>query len=197
MRTSKMFKPIILPQSLVMPLPTSRLSSGVQVPMIQQAPALSYIQQPMPQTIIPTPQPTAQSYVPTVSQIMAQTAVQPIAQPTIQTTVQPVVQPTIQPVVQPVIQPMIQPIVQQQMVQSQLYGKPLTPSPSYEKYIPPTPITSTPLGSNIIPNMFQSYQYAPIITPQTGVSSPAFTTLSSPIQNVAVGTPKYGMYSYV
>ena len=136
-------------------------------------------------------------------------------QPQLSTVVQPVVEPRVSivaptPAVQPVVTSTVQPVFSAPVVtppltasttQSQLVptpvlinpnAKPLTPSPSYEKFIPPTPSTTT-LSTTTVPKIYQFYQYAP--APQ----GPAYATITAPITTMATTTvpvlPQYGVIS--
>ena len=134
-------------------------------------------------------------------------------QPQLSTVVQPVVEPRVSivaptPAVQPVVTSTVQPVFSAPVVtppltasttQSQLVptpvlinpnAKPLTPSPSYEKFIPPTPST---LSTTTVPKIYQFYQYAP--APQ----GPAYATITAPVTTMATTTvpvlPQYGVIS--
>ena len=123
-------------------------------------------------------------------------------QPLLSTVVQPAVQPVVTSTVQPVVSaPVVTPSLTASTTQSQLVptpvlinpnAKPLTPSPSYEKFIPPTPSTTT-LSTTTVPRIYQFYQYAP--APQ----GPAYATITAPVTTMATTTvpvlPQYGVIS--
>ena len=139
MRVSRMFTPVILNQAMVN---TPQIIQSPQViPTIQSAPSLSYVQQPL---------------TPTISQPIAKSMIQPIpkaiAPPTEYSMVPFITQSMIQPT-------LTQSIAPQPIGSSSMLRRSFTPSPPYYKFIPPTPITSTPLGINLPVNQF--YQYTP------------------------------------
>ena len=141
------------------------------------------------------PQPVLSTVVqPRVSLVATTPAVQPV----VTSTVQPVATSTVQPVVAP---PAVAPSLTTSTTQAPLvptpvlinpYAKPLTPSPSYERFIPPTPSTTT-LSATNVPKIYQFYQYAP--APQ----GPAFATITTPVTTMATTTvpvlPQYGVIS--
>ena len=73
------------------------------------------------------------------------------------------------------------------------YPKPLTPSPTYDKYIPPTPSSSSTISTTATPTIYQFYQYAPAAT------GPAYSTISTPLTGVQSAPlsvlPQYGTLS--
>ena len=161
-----------------------------------------------------------------VSQIMAipvvaQETVAVVPQPTVQQVVQPIVQPVVQPVAQSVVQPpstitapqLVQPIFQPIQLTASIpqiiaqpavpIQKPLTPSPKYESYIPPTPMPQS-LANEISPKVYRFYQYVPVQQTSPSILNtsiqqpPAFSTITTPVQNLSlVGAPQYATLSYV
>ena len=101
-------------------------------------------------------------------------------------------------VTQPLLTSMAQPAVAQPAVQQQYvitpvltsrFPRPLAPSPSYERYIPPTPKT-TSLLANETPRIYQFYHYAP--APQVSsvptTQMAAYSTISAPVAGVQTPT---------
>jgi hypothetical protein len=181
---SQLFNPSIT-------LAAQNLTAPNQVPQIMAVPVVAQ------ETVAVVPQPTVQQVV--------QPIVQPVVQPVIQSVVQPASTTTAPQLVQPIVQPIqltasIPQIITQPVVPIQ---KPLTPSPKYESYIPPTPMPQS-LANEIGPKVYQFYQYVPVqqTTPSVVNASiqqgPAFSTITTPVQNLSlVGVPQYTTLSYV
>lgn len=217
--SSRMFAPSIPPAVQSLPAPTP-VSQVMTVPVIPQQtlavvpqpviePIVQQAVQPVMQSVVQPIAPVTQALVesviqPTVqpiTQSVIQTVPTPVVQPVMEQVIQPVVQPIVQPVVQPLIQPVIQPIVQPVIPGP----KPLTPSPKYDKYIPPTPMPSS-LANDISPKVYQFYQYVPV---QQNVAAsmvntlipqgPAYSTNSVPVQNIglSVGAPQYRTLTFI
>ena len=123
-------------------------------------------------------------------------------------TAPPVVPQLVQSIIQPV-QSVIQPIAVTQpivplFISQPVPPKPLTPSPKYEKFIPPTPVPQS-MANDMPPKVYQFYQYVPV--QQTGTpivntsvqQSPAYSTITVPVQNVALSyvAPQYGTITLV
>ena len=228
--STRMIVPSIPPavQSLPAPTPVSQVMTIPVVPqqtvavvpqpliepIIQQAvqPVMqSFVQPiaPVAQSII---QPTVQPMTQSVIQPIVQTVPTPVVQPVMEQVIQPVVQPIAPPVVSQIVQPVVQPVamplppMQQYIPQPVIPGpRPLTPSPNYDKFIPPTPMPSS-LANDIPPKAYQFYQYVPV---QQNVSTSmvntlipqgaAYSTNSVPVQNIglSVGAPQYRTLTFI
>ena len=101
-------------------------------------------------------------------------------------------------VTQPLLTSMAQPAVAQSAVQQQYvitpvltsrFPRPLAPSPSYERYIPPTPKT-TSLLANETPRIYQFYHYAPAsqVSSVPTTQMAAYSTISAPVAGVQTPT---------
>ena len=170
--------------STVSPVVTSPLVTSTVQPLVTPAPVVTT-------TPVVTPAPVV-----TTSPVVTST-VQPLVTPA------PVVTSTVSPLVTsvaptvPMVTPSVAPlgtIASSQLVPTPLlvspYPKPLTPSPSYEKFIPPTPSTTT-LSATNTPTIYQFYHYAPATT------GPAYSTITTPltgVQNPLI-LPQYGTLS--
>ena len=150
---------------------------------------------PVMQPVIPQ---AAQTPAPVVPQLV-QSVIQPV---------QSVIQP-IQSVIQPV-QSVIQPIAVTQptvplFISQPVPPKPLTPSPKYEKFIPPTPISKSLANDIGQQKVYQFYQYVPVqqsVVPMVNTlvqQGPAYSPITVPVQNVALSyiAPQYGTLSIV
>ena len=145
----------------------------------------------------------SQSAIPQASQIVN---VPVVPQPVLQTVATPLVQPVIQPTVAPaLVQSLVQPVSVVQPLAVAIPPpppKPLTPSPQYDKFIPPTPMPQS-LANDMPPKVYQFYQYVPVqANTPVNVSlqqAPAYSTVSTPIQTVAytVGVPQYNTITYI
>ena len=160
------------------------------------------------------PSPSVSQVLPVAPQL-SQVMTVPVAAtaPQVVADSQPVIQPIIQQVIeQPIIQPIYVPqgsIPQiPQMSQTPTPPptivpppppKPLMPSPTYDKFIPPSPLP-TSLPRNAPPKIYQFYKQVPTpqATPITGsfIQGPAYQTVSMPAQSV-VGMPQYTTFSYI
>ena len=103
-----------------------------------------------------------------------------------------------QPLLTSMAQPLVQPAVAQSAVQQQYvitpvltsrFPRPLAPSPSYERYIPPTPKT-TSLLANETPRIYQFYHYAPAsqVSSVPTTQMAAYSTISAPVAGVQTPT---------
>ena len=211
--TNRLFTPSISPA--VQAIAPQPLIQSIVQPVAQ--PLVQSIVQPVIQPITPPVEPQlVQSVIQPVSPPLTQSIVQPVTQPLVQSVVAPPVTPVVQPVVQTIVQPIPQPVVQvipqpvvtlPQPTVPQLVPQPVTPgprplapSPSYEKYIPPTPMTQA-VANEIGPKVYQFYQYVP--AQQNAIASiqqgPAFSTITTPIQNtnLSVGVPQFSTLTYI
>lgn len=181
-------QPVI--QSAAQPLVQS-LAQPIVAPPIMAQPLTQSLAQPLVQ---PLAQPLAQP--------LTQPLVQPLTQPLVASPImaQPLVQPMAQPLIQPAIQPQVTPQLIPQPVLSSPFPRPLTPSPTYDKYIPPTPKSTSVIPDDGTAKIYQFYQYAPaqqtpLINP-LAAQAPMYSTISSPITSIqnpllSMAAPQY------
>ena len=160
-----------VPQLVVQAPPTQPIVQTIQQPIVQEVPKTITV----PQPIIPViPQPVVQTVPQPVVQTVPQPVVQTVPQPIVQTIPQPVVQTVPQPIVQAVPQPVLPMTTPQNisMVPQTVVANPIpkqyTPSPSYEKFIPPTPKTPFSLSNSLLQ---QNPAYSIMSTPNQGIKS--------------------------
>lgn len=171
-------------------LSSSYLLQPAASPFLSVSPQVSPI---MPVNLAPQPSLTYAS--PTIP-------LSPVPQPLVQSLVQPVAQPLLQPVAQPVVSPMVIPqqpmpqVISPTLLSSSIQGS-LSPSISYEKFIPPTPLPQS--VSNDMPKpIYQFYKQVPA-TSVSVQAAPAYSTISAPMQNLSnsVGVPQYRTFSWI
>ena len=206
MLTSQYLQPTVVPFQDSQVLSLTPNIAPISTTILPQVSTLT-VPRPIVQSVVqPLVQPLTQPLV--TQTIMAQPLVQPLTQSLVPQPIiaQPIVQPLAQPLIQPAIQPPATPQLIPQPVLSSNIPRPLTPSPTYDKFIPPTP-KSTSINPNDGPTkIYQFYQYAPAqqtplinsLVPQ----APMYSTISSPfssIQNpvLSMTTPQYRTMSLV
>lgn len=208
--------PAPTPVSQVMTIPVVPQQTVAVVPQPLIEPIIQQAVQPVMQSFVQPIAPVAQSIIQPTVQPITQSVIQPIVQtvptPVMEQVIQPVVQPIAPPVVSQIVQPVVQPVamplppMQQYIPQPVIPGpRPLTPSPNYDKFIPPTPMPSS-LANDIPPKAYQFYQYVPV---QQNVSTSmvntlipqgaAYSTYSVPVQNIglSVGAPQYRTLTFI
>lgn len=208
--------PAPTPVSQVMTIPVVPQQTVAVVPQPLIEPIIQQAVQPVMQSFVQPIAPVAQSIIQPTVQPITQSVIQPIVQtvptPVMEQVIQPVVQPIAPPVVSQIVQPVVQPVamplppMQQYIPQPVIPGpRPLTPSPNYDKFIPPTPMPSS-LANDIPPKAYQFYQYVPV---QQNVSTSmvntlipqgaAYSTNSVPVQNIglSVGAPQYRTLTFI
>ena len=233
LNTSQFLQPTVLPLqgSQVLPLTSQMAQISPTIlppaPTLTPQPVIQSAAQPLVQSlaqpIVAPPimaQPLTQSLDQPLVQPLAQPLTQPLVQPLAQSLAQPLTQPLVAPPImaQPLVQPMAQPLIQQaiqppatpqlipQPVLSSPFPRPLTPSPTYDKYIPPTPKSTSIIPDDGTAKIYQFYQYAPaqqtpLINP-LAAQAPMYSAISSPmtsIQNplLSMAAPQYRTMSLI
>ena len=183
------------------------LSSSV--PLAQTLPINTQVSQIVGFPVVPQ---TSIAIIPQTQTVAQPVQTLPVMQPVIsqaEQTPTAVVPQLVQSVIQPV-QSVIQPIAVTQptvplFISQPVPPKPLTPSPKYEKFIPPTPISKSLANDIGQQKVYQFYQYVPVqqsVAPMVNTlvqQSPAYSTMTVPVQNVALSyiAPQYGTLSIV
>ena len=183
------------------------LSSSIPV-ATQTLPVNTQVSQIMGFAVVPR---TSIALIPQTETVGQPAQTLPIMQPVtpqVAQTPAPVVPQLVQSIIQPV-QSIIQPIAVTQpivplFISQPVPPKPLTPSPKYEKFIPPTPISKS-MANDIGQKVYQFYQYVPVqqnVTPMVNTlvqQGPAYSPITVPVQNVALSyiAPQYGTLSIV
>ena len=188
LNTSQFLQPTVLPLQGSQVLPLTSQMAQISPTILPPAPTLA------------VPQPVIQS----AAQPLVQSLAQPLVAPPIMA--QPLVQPMAQPLIQQAIQPPATPQLIPQPVLSSPFPRPLTPSPTYDKFIPPTPKSTSIMPDDGTAKIYQFYQYAPaqqtpLINP-LAAQAPMYSAISSPmtsIQNplLSMAAPQYRTMSLI
>ena len=222
LNTSQFLQPTVLPLQGSQVLPLTSQMAQISPTILPPAPTLAVPQPVIQSAAQPLVQSLAQPLVapPIMAQPLTQSLAQPLVQPLAQSLAQPLTQPLVAPPImaQPLVQPMAQPLIQQaiqppatpqlipQPVLSSPFPRPLTPSPTYDKFIPPTPKSTSIMPDDGTAKIYQFYQYAPaqqtpLINP-LAAQAPMYSAISSPmtsIQNplLSMAAPQYRTMSLI